>query len=170
MFLFRQQSILSDLITGVSEHEMELKAEIPDVSKPDVSLSEFCVVCVAGCSCDRPQCSLNPRKHQVGGPLDLSIKTKAGDLSFKKPHIYTPLILKECLRKRPSTLPLPATELRHARTTLILDRDKRSSLPSTATHPYVKPGMPFLPGFGNPFSHILATSYLRPEKQRGAEQ
>ena len=165
MFLFRQQSILSDYYR-LSEHEMELKAEFPDVSKQDVLLSDFCVVCVAGCSCDRPQCSLNSRKHGADGPLDLSIKNQ--DSGFKKPMVYTPLILKECLRKRPTTLPLPAAELRHTRTALILDRDKR--VPSKASHPYVKPDLPFLPGFGNPYGHILATSYLRKEKQMGAEQ
>ena len=145
---------------------MELKAEFPDVSKQDVLLSDFCVVCVAGCSCDRPQCSLNSRKHGADGPLDLSIKNQ--DSGFKKPMVYTPLILKECLRKRPTTLPLLVAELRHTRTALILDRDKH--VPSKASHPYVKPDLPFLPGFGNPYGHILATSYLRKEKQMGAEQ
>ena len=138
---------------------MELKAKFPDVLKLDV----FCVVCVAGSSCERPHCSLNSRKHHVDRPLDLSIKNR--DLGFKKP-ICTPLVLKECLRKRPTTLPLSG--LMNARTASILDRDKR--VPSKSAHPYVKPDLPYLSGFGNPYGHILATGYLKKEKQKVAEQ
>ena len=83
-------------------------------------------------------------------PLDLSLKKD----SFKKP--CTPKIIKESLRpKRPTTLPLGSM---NPRTAFILDRDKR--VHST----------PYLSGFGNPYSHILATSYLKKEKLKVPDQ
>ena len=126
---------------------MESKDKFPDVGK-------FCVVCVAGSSCERPHCPSNS-----DGPLDLSIKSNG----FKKPSV-----LKDYSRKRPTSLPLPG--LMNARTASILDRDK--SVPSKPAHPYVKPDLPFLSGFGNPYPYgrVLATGYMRKDKQKIAER
>ena len=113
------------------------KAGTPDVSK----LDGFCVVCISGSSCERPHCYLFARKQKINdSPLDLSTK---GDVGFKKP-MCTPKILKESLRKRPTSLPIGSM---NARTAFILDRDKR--VHSTSGHPYVKQDLPYLSGFGN---------------------
>ena len=125
---------------------MESKDKFPDVWK-------FCVVCVAGSSCERPHCpSARDR------PLDLSIKSDG----FKRPSVL------KVPRKRPTSLPLPGSM--NARTAFILDRDK--SVPSKPAHPYVKPDLPFLSGFGNPYPYgrVLATGYMRKDKQKIAER
>ena len=127
---------------------MESKDKFPDVWK-------FCVVCVAGSSCERPHCPLNSARDR---PLDLSIKSDG----FKRPSV-----LKDYSRKRPTTLPIPG--LMSARTASILDRDK--SVPSKPA-PYAKPELPFLSGFGNPYPYgrVLATGYMRKDKQKIAER
>ena len=132
------------------------------VGAPDVS-NGFCVVCIAGSSCERPHCYLFAMKQKINDyPLDLS--TPKGDAGFKKP-ICTPKILKESFRpKRPSSLPIGSMS---ARTAYILDRDKR--VHSTSGHPYLKQDS-YLSGFGNPYSHILATSYLKKEKIKVPDQ
>ena len=134
------------------------KVGAPDVSK----LDGFCVVCIAGSSCERPHCYLFARKQKINdSPLDLSTK---GDVGFKKP-MCIPKILKESFRpKRPSSLPI---ESMSARTAYILDRDKR--VHSTSGHPYLKQDS-YISGFGNPYSHILATSYLKKEKLKVSEK
>ena len=126
---------------------MESKDKFPDVWK-------FCVVCVAGSSCERPHCPLNSARDR---PLDLSIKSDG----FKRPSVL------KVPRKRPTSLPLwgPMND----RTAFILDRDK--SVPSKSAHPYVKPELPFSL-FGNPYSYgrVLATGYMRKDKQKIAER
>lgn len=113
----------------------------------------YCVVCVSGLSCDRPQCILYTMKQTTlkqrvnDVPLDLSLKSGP----FKKP--CTPKIIKESLRpKRPTSLPI------NPRTAYILDRDKRVNSSS------------YLSGFGNPYSHLLATSYLKKERIKVSDQ
>ncbi len=109
----------------------------------------FCVVCVAGLSCERPHCPDSARDR----PLDLSLKS----IDFKMPSVL----------KRPTSLPIP--KYLSPRTLSILDRDmsgpsKRASTPI--------PEFSFLAGFGNPhpYGRVLAMGQMRREKQKVAEK
>ena len=108
----------------------------------------WCVVCVAGLSCERPHCP----DYVKDRPLDLSLKSTV----FKRPSVL----------KRPTTLDIKPLS---CRTHTILDRDmsgpsKRASTP--------KPEFPFPAGFGNshPYGRVLAMGQMRREKQKVAER
>ncbi len=106
----------------------------------------WCLVCVAGLSCERPQCP----GYVKDRPLDLSLKPAV----FKRPSVL----------KRPTTLDIKPLS---CRSHTILDRDMSSRRASTP-----KPEFPSPAVFGNshPYGRVLAMGQMRREKQKVAER